>query len=113
MDISKLIQNPKMNHLNKFRRKHSVPRNIYKEILEQMFQEFGDKKEHHFYKTKQKQREFIDNISQNFERFLELITEKTGKTFRKRIHWYDDWDSDWNEANLDGSFAYNGVTEDF
>lgn len=53
MDISKLIQNPKMCHLNKFRRKHSVPRNIYREVLERMFQEFGDKKEHHFYKTKQ------------------------------------------------------------
>lgn len=33
---------------------------------------------------------------------------------RKKVHFtrksYDEW---WNEKNLDGSFAYNGVTDDF
>lgn len=29
---------------------------------------------------------------------------------RPKSRYYDDW---WQESNLDGSFAYNGVTDDF
>ena len=111
MDISKLIQSPKMNHLNAFRRKHGIPRNIYKEVLTEMFEKYGDKKKHHFFKTRVQENKFAEILSQNFTTFLGLLTEKTGKTWKKRPERI--WDDDWNESNLDGSFAYNGVTEDF
>lgn len=51
-----------------------------------------------------------------WEKFLGVVTEKTGKTFRKNPNarrygdGYNEW---WDECNLDGSFAYNGVTDDF
>ena len=36
-----------------------------------------------------------------------------GKRKRKRKQDYKDYSDIWNEKNLDGSFAYNGVTDDF
>jgi len=53
--------------------------------------------------------------SDNFNKFLAIVTEKTGITFkrrpsRKRRDSYDEW---WQESNMDGSFAYSGVTDDY
>jgi len=44
-----------------------------------------------------------------------IINEKYGKGWAekyqpKQSYGYDEW---WQEKNMDGSFAYNGVTEDF
>ena len=42
-----------------------------------------------------------------------IINEKYGKGWNERYSpapSYDEW---WSECNLDGSFAYNGVTDDF
>jgi hypothetical protein len=42
------------------------------------------------------------------------INVKYGKNWRERFdnsfHSYDEW---WSEKNLDGSFAYNGITDEF
>lgn len=38
-----------------------------------------------------------------------IYPNKPGKRKRKRRNYSDIW----NEKNLDGSFAYNGVTDDF
>ena len=42
-----------------------------------------------------------------------IINEKYGKGWQENNvshKSYDDW---WQECNMDGSFAYNGVTDDF
>lgn len=58
----------------------------------------------------------IDLVTESFDKFLKLVTERTGKRFkqrpnkRRRSRSYEDW---WQECNLDGSFAYSGVTDDF
>lgn len=58
----------------------------------------------------------LKEISMRWEDFLKIVTEKTGKTFtknpnpRRERDGYSEW---WNARNLDGSFAYNGVTDDF
>jgi len=50
----------------------------------------------------------------NFDKFLKIVTEKTGQTFKtkfkKRRNAYDDW---YAEASMDGTLAYSGVTDDF
>jgi hypothetical protein len=56
--------------------------------------------------------------NQGMEQLLAIVTKHTGIVFKKnpvskeerRGKDYDDW---WQERNLDGSFAYSGVTDDF
>lgn len=49
-----------------------------------------------------------------FEDLLKGLTAKTGKKFKKRPskhrNGYNEW---YAEASMDGSLAYNGVTDDF
>lgn len=57
----------------------------------------------------------MDNISSNWQEFLAFVTSETGIQFNKRPYKkrhkdYDDW---WQEQNMNGGFAYNGVTDDF
>lgn len=53
----------------------------------------------------------LDDICHDFSNFLKVVTEVTGIKFKKRKRYtYEDW---WQESNLDGSFAYDGVTDDF
>jgi len=56
----------------------------------------------------------MDNAIHNWQDFLSFITSKTGVEFKKRPYkkhrHYNDW---WQENNLNGIFAYNGVTDDF
>jgi len=60
-------------------------------------------------------REIIDYIQSNFNDFIDFVNCQTGLAFPKsakrykKKRYYDEW----QEKNLDGSFAYNGVTEDF
>lgn len=67
------------------------------------------------------QRKFILQcvcFTENFSKFLAIVTEKTGLTFKKNTSrkqrkgkdTYDDW---FARASSDGSFAYNGCTDDF
>jgi uncharacterized protein YlxW (UPF0749 family) len=51
-------------------------------------------------------------INQSVNDARKEINLKYGKGWRDRRSYqsYDDW---WNGKNLDGSFAYNGVTDDF
>lgn len=41
------------------------------------------------------------------------INAKYGKDWRDKYNTNQSYDDYWNECNLDGSFAYNGCTEDF
>jgi hypothetical protein len=44
------------------------------------------------------------------------INEKYGKSWREKddtIHKKQSYDEWWHEKNMDGYFAYNGVTDDF
>lgn len=55
----------------------------------------------------------LDNCSWDFDNFLKIVCEKTGIKVgpkRKQKDGYNEW---WQEYNIDGSFAYNGVTDDF
>jgi hypothetical protein len=53
----------------------------------------------------------ISNIaSENFKEFKKSYNKNKDNKIAHGPRTYDDW---WNECNLDGTFAYNGCTEDF
>lgn len=53
--------------------------------------------------------ENISNLAQeDFVNFKKIYNKN--KEIKKKINSYEDY---WQECNLDGSFAYNGITEDF
>ena len=52
----------------------------------------------------------LDCITANFGEFIALVKAETGVSIGNKKKEYPD---DWQEKNLDGSFAYNGVTDDF
>ena len=52
--------------------------------------------------------EISESAQGNFKAFKKVFN-KAEKNIPRRDS-YADW---WNECNLDGSFAYNGVTDDF
>lgn len=39
-----------------------------------------------------------------------IINQKYGKGWREKHQTYDEW---FQERNMDGSFAYDGITDDF
>lgn len=47
---------------------------------------------------------------QDFKTFKNIYNKNKKNLSYDNSRSYDDW---WNECNLDGSFAYNGVTDDF
>jgi hypothetical protein len=50
-------------------------------------------------------------IQNDFSSFVEWYKKNKNKYPRfEKIETYDEW---WSRKNLDGSFAYNGVTDDF
>lgn len=57
----------------------------------------------------------LDVISHenNFSKFLEIVSRKTGCKFKKNPYSKEGYDEWWQRKNMDGSFAYSGVTEDF
>lgn len=56
----------------------------------------------------------IEYANDNFGKFLKIVSAKTGQSFKQNKNNvsrdYNDW---WQERNLDGTFAYSGVTDDF
>ena len=54
-----------------------------------------------------------DGILNDFSGFLFYLTKHSGVTFTKRKYRTTSYDKYWEESNMDGSFAYNGVTDDF
>jgi hypothetical protein len=95
---------------NLFVRKYKIPVTTLIECLED-FRKQRQPDIHHPWGTAGTLKE----ASFHFEDFLKLVSEKTGKTFggkrpRNYEGGYDEW---WQESNVDGAFAYNGVTEDF
>lgn len=89
-----------------FVQKHGIPVETLVECLNELGVQRGMKSK----------REILGSSSYHFETLLKIITDKTGKTFtkskkqRREESSYDRW---WNARNMDGSFAYNGVTDDF
>lgn len=55
-------------------------------------------------------RHTIKEASNRFGSFLEIVKTKTGIEFTERSDEYDIW---YEKSSLDGSLAYNGVTDDF
>jgi hypothetical protein len=51
----------------------------------------------------------VSEAAQGEFKAFKKVFNKAEKNIPRRAS-YDDW---WNECNLDGSFAYNGVTDDF
>ena len=49
-----------------------------------------------------------DLAQEDFSNFKKVYNKN--KEIRKQVRTYDDW---YQECSFDGSFAYNGVTEDF
>jgi hypothetical protein len=65
-------------------------------------------------------RNFADKVNGDAEQFTtdsgkaRFKVEFTAKEEKsQKSNKYDDYSEQWNEKNLDGSFAYNGVTDDF
>jgi hypothetical protein len=53
----------------------------------------------------------VSHLANNdFPAFKSLYNKNKKNLSYDNSQSYNDW---WNECNLDGSFAYNGVTEDF
>ncbi len=49
-------------------------------------------------------------VQWGFDDFVEIVANHTGIEFLKRPDRYRDH---WQKSNLDGTFAYSGVTDDF
>lgn len=49
-------------------------------------------------------------VCNNFSKFKKYIKQTFVISYDSHMNSYEDW---WEERNLDGSFAYNGVTDDF
>ncbi len=53
----------------------------------------------------------VSHLANNdFPAFKSLYNKNKKDLFYDNSQSYDDW---WGECNLDGTFAYNGVTDDF
>lgn len=85
--------------------------------LPDIFKNMSNKETKYWAKDSRRKAYIVDQAcyENNFSKFLAIVTEKTGAQFKfntkpKRKQNYNDW---WQEANLDGTFAYNGVTDDF
>lgn len=70
-----------------------------------------------YYTVNRQKRYTLEHASYNMNEFLKIVSSRTGIEFtkgsskqRRKRDSYDEW---WQERNLDGSFAYNGVTDDF
>ena len=56
-------------------------------------------------------KKICEHIQSNWQTFMDYFkTISINYKKKERINSYTMW---WNECNLDGSFAYNGVTDDF
>jgi hypothetical protein len=65
-------------------------------------------------RPKEKRLEWYAKISMlaqhDFQAFKKVYNKNKKDLSYDNSESYDDW---WNECNLDGSFSYNGVTDDF
>lgn len=53
----------------------------------------------------------VSQVAQgDFQAFKKVYNKNKDKLSYSNSRSYDEW---WQECNMDGSFAYNGVTEDF
>jgi|GEM_PF-6499422 len=95
-----------------------IKKGISVEIVKQCLTEYSDRHINRYNGKPCVDRNFILSCSsyfENFPKFLEIVTEKTGVKFskrpnRKRKYSYQEW---WDQCNTDGTFAYSGVTDDF
>lgn len=77
---------PKLNGINRIRKRHKIPREIIKESVLEFYEKFGDKSEYHHFKNKMKERDFRELITYRFQDFIKILSEKSGITFKKRRH---------------------------
>ncbi len=87
---------------------------FYKTYMEPHFSN-TEKKTYKFRGFKYKRTNTIETACYQwiFPKFLDIVTSKTGIIFKQgptKTSSYDKW---YEEASMDGSLAYNGVTDDF
>lgn len=93
-----------------FVERHKIPVETVIECLETLRTDSSTKERH------MGRDAILKEVHMRWEQLILIVTARTQKTFKKNPNprrerdGYSEW---WNARNLDGSFAYNGVTDDF